>query len=113
MRNIKSIEPTLLATHVKPAEFIAAASKAVTSADIEALLAQLPTTPEDDYIFDEENPESGWRPGPPLDSVGRERGNAGRIGQANLPVNPIAERSVNGMEAIIEMARQRECWPAL
>jgi hypothetical protein len=103
------IEPTLLATHVKPAEFIAAASKAVTSTDIEALLAQLPTTPVDDYIFDEENPESGWRPGyfhwiP----VGRERGNAGRIKQANLPVNPIAERLVNGMEAIIEMARQRE-----
>ena len=103
------IEPTLLATHVKPAEFIAAASKAVTSADIEALLAQLPTTPEDDYIFDEENPESGWRPGSfHWIPVGRERGNAGRIKQANLPVNPIAERSVNGMEAIIEMARQRE-----
>ena len=32
----------------------------------------------------------------------------GRIKQANQPVNPIAERAINGMEAIIEMARHRE-----
>lgn len=40
--------------------------------------------------------------------VGRDRGNKGRIALANIPVNPIAERTVNGMEALIEMARQRE-----
>ena len=103
------IESTLLATYVKSTEFIARATKAVTSADIEALLAQLPITPEDEYIFNEENPESDWRPGHfHWIPVGKERGNAGRIKQANLPVNPIAERAVNGMEAIIEMARQRE-----
>ena len=61
------------------------------------------------YIHDHEKPEVGWRSGylhwiP----VGGERGNAGRIKQANQPVNPIAERTINGMEAIIEMARQRE-----
>jgi hypothetical protein len=100
---------TLLSDHVVPAEFIAKAIKATTSTDVEGILSELPITPEDDYSYDENNPENGWRPGyfhwlP----VGKERGNAGRINQANLPVNPIAERAINGMEAIIELARQRE-----
>jgi hypothetical protein len=72
-------------------------------------LAQLPITPEDEYFFDEENPEQGWREGHfHWVPVGGERGNAGRIKQANQPVNPIAERAINGMEALIEMARERE-----
>src|SRR5258708_187634 len=92
-----------------PANFITAALKATTSSDVETLLSQLPITPEDEYNYDPTNPSSGWRPGyfhwiP----VGGDRGNAGRIKQANQPVNPIAERAVNGMEALIEMARQRE-----
>jgi hypothetical protein len=103
------IEPTALGNHVKPSDFIASAIRAVTSSDIDGLLAQLPITPEEDYSFNEESPADGWKPGffhwvP----VGRDRGNAGRIKLANQPVNPIAERTVNGMEAIIEMARQRE-----
>jgi hypothetical protein len=103
------IIPTLLGDHVSAKDFIARAIKAVTSADIEALLSELPITSEHDYAFDEDNPEQGWQPGrfhwlP----VGRDRGNKGRIALANFPVNPIAERSVNGMEALIEMARQRE-----
>ena len=103
------IEPTLLSDHVDPASFIDRASKATTIGDVDALLAMLPITPEDAYAYDEASPENGWHPGrfhwlP----VGRERGNAGRIKQANYPVNPIAERTVNGMEALIEMARQRE-----
>src|SRR5262249_5946273 len=77
--------------------------------DVDALLAQLPITPEDAYAFDEERPDAGWQSGrfhwlP----VGRDRGNAGRIKLANQAVNPIAERTVNGVEAIIELARQRE-----
>lgn len=103
------IEPTLLSKHVKPVEFFAKAVLAKTSAEVDALLAQLPITPEDNYAFDEETPERGWQPGKfHWMPVGRERGNAGRIKQANQPVNPIAERAVNGMEALIEMARQRE-----
>ncbi|MBK9126362.1 MAG: hypothetical protein IPM13_00975 [Phycisphaerales bacterium] len=103
------IEPTLLSNSVKPAEFLGQALRATTTADVEALLAQLPITAEDQYAFNEEQPESGWQEGrlhwlP----VGKERGNAGRIKLANQPVNPIAERTVNGMEAIIELARQRE-----
>ena len=103
------VETTSLQTYVKPREFIAKAVKAVTSTDVEALLAELPITPEDDYAFEEGNPESGWRPGRfHWVPVGGQRGNAGRIKQANQPVNPIAERAINGMEALIELARQRE-----
>jgi hypothetical protein len=103
------IEPTDLGRHVTPVNFMNEATKAITSTDIDFLLTQLPITPADEYIFNEEDPEAGWREGffhwvP----VGGERGNAGRIKQANQPVNPIAERAINGMEAIIEMARHRE-----
>lgn len=103
------IEPTNLTNHVTTATFLAHAIKATTSLDIEALLAQLPIAPEDEYIYDEEKPDLGWQRGKfHWIPVGRERGNAGRINIANQPVNPIAERAINGMEAIIEMARQRE-----
>lgn len=92
-----------------PFDFITAALKTGTVSDAEALLSQLPITPEDEYTYDPDNPKVGWRDGylhwiP----VGGERGNAGRIKQANQPVNPIAERAINGMEALIEMARLRE-----
>ena len=103
------VEPTPLSPYVKPVEFISNAIRAAASRDVEALLAQLPITSEEHYHFDELHPENGWKPGffhwiP----VGRERGNAGRIKLANQPVNPIAERTINGMEALIELARQRE-----
>ena len=103
------IEPTMLHEHVSAADFISQALRAVTSQDIEKLLSQLPVTPEDQYTFNEEQPDVGWQPRHfHWIPVGRERGNAGRIKLANQPVNPIAERLVNGMEAIIELARQRE-----
>ena len=103
------VEPTRLSDHVNSAAFLANAIRATTSADIEALLSRLPITSEHDYSYNEQNPEDGWRAGNfHWVPVGRERGNAGRIKQANHPVNPIAERTINGMEAIIEMARLRE-----
>lgn len=103
------VEPTSLSAHVKSTEFISRAIKASTSREIDALLTQLPVTPEDQYPFDEEHPESGWQPGRfHWVPVGRDRGNAGRIKLANQPVNPIAERTINGMEALIELAHQRE-----
>ena len=40
--------------------------------------------------------------------VGLDRGNGGRIKLAGEPVNPLAERLVNGMESLIELARLRE-----
>ena len=103
------IKPTSLADSVKPVEFIKAAMNAVTSSDIEDLLSQLPICPEDQYAFDEEHPDRGWQEGKlHWVPVGAERGNAGRIKTVNQPVNPTAERAINGMEAIIELARQRE-----
>lgn len=100
---------TLLEDHVEPSDFIAKASKAITTLDVEGILSELPITSEDDYPYNEEDPQYGWQEGKfHWIPVGRERGNAGRIKQANQPVNPIAERTVNGMEAIIELARQRE-----
>lgn len=103
------IEPTLLGDHVNAKDFISRAIKATTSADIEMLLGKLPITSEDDYTFDESNPEQGWQTGKfHWIPVGCDRGNKGRIALANIPVNPIAERTINGMEALIEMMRQRE-----
>ena len=103
------IDATLLEKHVSPADFIARAVKATTTAAIVKLLDDLPITPEGEYAFIEERPHEGWQPDRfHWVPVGGERGNAGRIKQANQPVSPLAERTVNGMEAIIEMARQRE-----
>lgn len=100
---------TLLSEHVSTKEFMTRAIKATTCVEIEALLNQLPITSEHEYAFDETNPEQGWQVGRfHWMPVGRDRGNKGRIALANIPVNPIAERTVNGMEALIEMMRQRE-----
>ena len=103
------INATLLDKHVVPSDFIAKASKAISILDVEEILSELPIASEDDYAYDGERPEHGWQEGKfHWIPVGRDRGNAGRIKQANQPVSPIAERTVNGMEAIIELARQRE-----
>jgi len=100
---------TLIGDFVNPREFITQAVKATTAQAVEALLSQLPITPEEQYVYAEESPEEGWQANKfHWIPVGRDRGNAGRIKQANHPVNPIAERTVNGMEALIEMARYRE-----
>jgi hypothetical protein len=101
--------PTLIGDFVNPRDFIAQAVKATTAQAVEALLSQLPITHEEQYAYAEETPEEGWQANKfHWMPVGRDRGNSGRIKQANHPVNPIAERTVNGMEALIEMARQRE-----
>ena len=51
----------------------------------------------------------GWQPGKlHWIPVGMDRGNGGRIKLAGEPMNPLAERLVNGMESLIELARLRE-----
>ena len=103
------IEPSVISKYVNTADFISRAVRAATTRDLESLLKLLPITPDDQYTFDKEHPETGWKDGAfHWIPVGGERGNAGRIKLANQPVNPIAERTVNGMEALIELARQRE-----
>lgn len=82
---------------------------AQTTRDIEDVLKALPIVDEAEYSWSEQDPELGWK----LDKlhwipIGRDRGNAGRIQLAGDPYNPIAERLVNSMEALIELARRLE-----
>lgn len=102
-------QPTDIARHIDPETFLRRAIRASTPTSVEQLLAELPIVSEDEFTCDASNQHGGWRDGwlhwiP----VGRDRGNAGRIKLANQPVNPIAERIVNGMEALIELRRALE-----
>jgi hypothetical protein len=95
-----------LEKHVNPVTFLQNLRNARTPADIEALLATIPISSVD---YDSGPLDRIWEPGKlHWLPVGGDRGNAGRIKLANNPVNPLAERLINGMEAIIELARQRE-----
>jgi hypothetical protein len=81
-----------------------------TTLQVEAIMATLPIVPAEVYQWDYGDRRIGdWKPEhlhwlP----VGLERGNGGRIKLAGEPTNPIAERTVNGMEALIELARLNE-----
>jgi hypothetical protein len=81
-----------------------------TTAQVEATMRTLPIVPPEEYQWDYGAKRIGkWKPKhlhwlP----VGLERGNGGRIKLAGEPMNPIAERAVNGMESLIELARQVE-----
>jgi hypothetical protein len=81
-----------------------------TTAEVEAIMVMLPVVSSDQYQWDYGDKRLGkWKPEhlhwlP----VGLERGNGGRIKLAGEPMNPIAERTVNGMEALIELARLSE-----
>ena len=81
-----------------------------TTAQVEAIMAGLPVVPPEQYQWLSEEERSGpWQPGKlHWVPVGRDRGNGGRIKLAGEPMNPLAERLVNGMEALIELARLRE-----
>jgi hypothetical protein len=77
---------------------------------VEAILSSYPIVDPETFQLDHDGkPVGKWR-----DShlhwlpVGRDRGNGGRIKLAGHPTNPIAERLVNGMEAVIELERLRE-----
>ena len=104
------MNPTeLFATTADATAFLEQAVRAFTAESVDKLIARLPTVGDDEYVFHPGNPSDGWRQGclhwyP----VGGERGNAGRIKLAGAPENPIAERTVNSFEAIIEMMRQLE-----
>jgi hypothetical protein len=81
-----------------------------TTAQVEAIIAGMPVVPPEQYQWLSEEERSGpWQPGKlHWVPVGRDRGNGGRIKLAGEPMNPLAERLVNGMEALIELARLRE-----
>ena len=89
--------------------FVRQALQATETKAIRDLLSSLPIVPENEYVFAESDPERGWRPGHlHWYPVGRDRGNAGRIKLAGSPENPIAERTINAHEALIELERLRE-----
>jgi hypothetical protein len=89
--------------------FLAQALDATNTKAIRDLLSGLPIVPENEYVFSKHDPERGWRAGHfHWFPVGRERGNAGRIKLAGSPENPIAERTINAHEALIELERLRE-----
>ena len=57
------IDPTSLAMHVSPTDFIAKASRAATTLEIDNILSELPITSQDEYTYNEESPEEGWQEG--------------------------------------------------
>jgi hypothetical protein len=82
---------------------------AKTTSAIDKLLETLPIVDSTSYLWTDTTPSTGWQPGKlHWIPVGRDRGNAGRIQLAGDPYNPCAERLINGMEAVIELARRRE-----
>lgn len=102
------IEPTAINIQ-DPATFLRDLLAATTSKSVEALFDQLTIRDVNDFTFDAETPDKDWSPGQlHWIPVGRDRGNAGRIKLANRPINPPVERTINGMEALIELARRQE-----
>jgi hypothetical protein len=81
-----------------------------STAQTEAIMAGLPIVPPEHYQWLSADEQSGpWQAGKlHWVPVGRDRGNGGRIKLAGEPMNPLAERLVNGMESLIELARLRE-----
>ncbi len=77
---------------------------------VEAIMASLPiVSPEQYQWLSAEDRSSAWEPGKlHWVPVGKDRGNGGRIKLAGEPINPLAERLVNGMESLVELARLRE-----
>jgi hypothetical protein len=103
------IRPTEILDAVNPRRFFSGAVEASTTRAIEDLLGLLPVVADDEYQFNAKAPEKGWAEGKfHWFPVGGERGNAGRIKLAGSPENPIAERTINSMEGLIELARQLE-----
>ena len=103
------IRATELENRLDASGFLRALLDSDSSASVKGLLRLLPILGENEYVFGAKRPENGWREGylhwyP----VGGDRGNAGRIKLAGSPENPLAERIVNGIEALIELERQLE-----
>jgi hypothetical protein len=103
------IEQTGLPKKIDAARLLRQSTAAPTSQLLQSILAELPIVNEHEYRFDRREPGRDWKEGHfHWYPVGGERGNAGRIKLASRPINPIAERTINAMEAIIELHRQRE-----
>ena len=82
-----------------------------TTGQVEAIMAALPIVSPEQYQWVSADDRSGpWQPGKlHWVPVGRDRGNGGRIKLAGEPMNPLAERLVNGMELLIELHGCASC----
>jgi hypothetical protein len=106
---VDDIKVTDVTRHVAADVFLPGLVQSTTSAAVEALLGRLPVVDEFTYRYDEEAPACGWQEGRlHWVPIGRKRGNAGQISLVKRTISPVAERLINGMEAIIELRRQRE-----
>lgn len=103
------IKPTDFPSNLNGKEFLKALMETATTKAVEDLLSKLPIMDVNSYHYEADTPEAGWQEGKfHWVPVGRDRGNAGRIRLAGKPIYPLAERLINGMEALIEMMRLRE-----
>ncbi|MGD0058418.1 MAG: hypothetical protein ABSD58_03280 [Verrucomicrobiia bacterium] len=94
---------------IDPQAFLSRLVEATSAKGVRDVLAILPIVGERDYTYDHSQPEHGWVEGRlHWYPVGGDRGNGGRIKHAGSPENPIAERTVNAFEAMIELHRQLE-----
>ena len=101
--------PTEFPAELSATEFLKALMASATTKAVDELLNKLPIVDAQSYHYDPDSQDRGWQVGRyHWVPVGRERGNAGRVRLAGRPVYPLAERLVNGMEALIEMMRLRE-----
>lgn len=91
-------------------ELLSQLISARTTAAVEVIMSKLQIVPHEEYHWISNKERHGaWQEGclhwiP----VGRNRGNGGNIKLAGEPFNPIVERTVNGMEALIELMRLLE-----
>ena len=109
MVNGDEIRQPELPPDVSPEALLGDSVAATASGAIERILEKLPIVGEEQYMFDRADPAKGWKEGSlHWYPVGGERGNSGRIKLASKPTNPIAERTINAMEAVIELERQYE-----
>lgn len=93
-----------------PSDLLGRLLNARSTAQVEAIMSALPIIPPADYQWLSADDRSApWKPGHlHWVPVGADRGNGGRIKLAGEPMNPLAERLVNGMESLIELARLKE-----
>lgn len=103
------MKATDLAKYINPVDFLKQATAVDSIAKMNLLLKQLPVVDESKFNYDVKHSEANWVEGKlhwiPL---GLDRGNAGRVKLGSHPENSIAERTTNGMESLIELARREE-----
>lgn len=109
MTQPSTIAVTDITQMIDPVTFIKSAVDARTVNAVAELLTKLKVVHEDAYAFDEKDPTKGWVEGQlHWYPVGGELANARSIQLADKPEFPIAERTVNAHEALIELMRRRE-----